>query len=84
MKKQIALRNLKKGGEKMVAINKIRGRLTERGFTQSDLAKAWNCATPTVSQKLSGKRPITLEEAETLGKLLELTEQEYYELFFAF
>lgn len=67
----------------MVAINKIRGRLTERGFTQSDLAKAWNCATPTVSQKLSGKRPITLEEAETLGKLLELTEQEYYELFFA-
>lgn len=68
----------------MVAINKIRGRLTERGFTQSDLAKAWNCATPTVSQKLSGKRPITLEEAETLGKLLELTEQEYYELFFAF
>lgn len=67
----------------MIAVNKIKGRLTEKGFTQSDVAKQWNCATPTVSQKLNGKRPMNLDEAELLGQLLELNEKEYYEIFFA-
>ena len=44
----------------MIAINKIKGRLAEKSLTQGDVAKAWKCATPTVSQKLNGKRPIFL------------------------
>ena len=39
----------------MIAINKIKGRLAEKSLTQGDVAKAWKCATPTVSQKLNGK-----------------------------
>ncbi|KAA3381222.1 DUF739 family protein [Phascolarctobacterium faecium] len=65
----------------MIAINKIKGRLAEKSLTQGDVAKAWKCATPTVSQKLNGKRPMNLDEAEILGKLLELDDKEYYEFF---
>lgn len=70
-----------KGGEYMIAINKIKGRLAEKSLTQGDVAKAWKCAAPTVSQKLNGKRPMNLDEAEMLGKLLELDDKEYYEFF---
>lgn len=66
----------------MIAINKIKGRLAEKSLTQGDVAKAWKCAAPTVSQKLNGKRPMNLDEAEILGKLLELDDKEYYEFFY--
>lgn len=57
----------------------------ELGLTQKDVAgkDVWNCALPTVSQKLSGVRPIYLDEANALAKLLKLTELEYYEFFYA-
>lgn len=61
---------------------KIKGRMVELGLQQKDLATAWECAVPTVSQKLNGIRPIDLEEAGKLGKLLRLSEEEYYTYFF--
>ena len=64
--------------------NKIRGRMAEMRLTQKDIAskKVWNCALPTVSQKLNGIRPISLHEANALAELLNLTEKEYFEFFF--
>lgn len=66
----------------MIAVNKIKGRLTEKGLTQHDVAKAWECSLPTVSQKLNGRRPMYLDEAEALAKLLDLDVCEYYQFFF--
>ncbi|WP_029470648.1 XRE family transcriptional regulator [Blautia producta] len=64
--------------------NKIRGRMAEMRLTQKDVAckEVWDCALPTVSQKLNGIRPISLDEANALAKLLNLTEKEYFEFFF--
>lgn len=64
--------------------NKIRGRMAEMKLTQKDIAQknVWNCALPTVSQKLNGIRPMSLDEANALAKLLRLDEKEYYEFFF--
>ncbi|MCI7043350.1 MAG: helix-turn-helix domain-containing protein [Lachnospiraceae bacterium] len=58
--------------------------MAEMRLTQKDIAKenVWNCALPTVSQKLNGIRPISLDEADALAKLLKLSEYEYYEFFF--
>lgn len=68
----------------MINSKKIKARMVELGLTQKDLAKpnVMNCSCPTVSQKLNCKRPITLDEAEALGKLLKLSETEYYYFFF--
>ena len=68
----------------MINERKIKGRMAEMGITQKDIAapECWNCALPTVSQKLSGARPIFLDEANALAKLLKFTEQEYYDFLF--
>ena len=61
---------------------KIKGRMAELGIQQKDVASAWKCALPTVSQKLNGVRPIDLEEADILANLLKLNQLEYYIFFF--
>ena len=69
----------------MINERKIKGRLVELGLTQKDVAAkdVWDCALPTVSQKLNGTRPMYVDEANALAKLLGLTEIEYYEFFYA-
>lgn len=63
---------------------KLRGKLKEAGIVHKELA-AKDCldlAISTVSQKLSGVRPIHLDEADKIGKKLNFTVQEYYDVFF--
>jgi len=69
----------------MINKKKIKGRMVEMGLTQKDIAaeECWNCALPTVSQKLNGVRPIFLDEANSLAKLLNLSKAEYYDFFYA-
>jgi len=69
----------------MINERKIKGRMVELGITQKDIAApdCWDCALPTVSQKLSGVRPIYLDEANALAKRLNFSEKEYYEFLFA-
>jgi inhibitor of KinA sporulation pathway (predicted exonuclease) len=68
----------------MINTLKIKGRLVEMGLTQKNIADkdVWGCALPTVSQKLNGVRPVCLDEADALARLLKLSQQEYYEFFF--
>nr|DAF69117.1 MAG TPA: Protein of unknown function (DUF739) [Bacteriophage sp.] len=63
---------------------KLKGKLVENGIIHKDIAAkdCWNCALCTVSQKLNGVRPITLYEANIIGDKLNLTAQEYYDIFF--
>ncbi|NLU51585.1 MAG: XRE family transcriptional regulator [Clostridiaceae bacterium] len=63
---------------------RLKGKIVEKGLTHKDIAAkgVWNCALCTVSQKINGVRPIYLDEANKLAKLLSLTPQEYYEIFF--
>ena len=64
---------------------KIKGKMRENGVTYKDIASSqvWDCAVPTVSLKINGKRPIYLDEANALANLLHLTTDEYYQYFFA-
>lgn len=68
----------------MINTSKVKGRMVELGLTQKDIAckNVWNCALPTVSQKINRIRPVSLEEADLLAVALKLNENEYYEYFF--
>lgn len=67
----------------MLNVNKVRGRLAELNLTQKDVAKALGIAQPTASQKLNRIRPIDLEEAEKLAALLQISDDQFREYFFA-
>ncbi|WP_341479568.1 helix-turn-helix transcriptional regulator [Clostridium gallinarum] len=61
---------------------KIKARMIEFGFTQKDLAKALNIATPTMSQKLNNIRPMYLKEADQLADILKIDTNNFGEYFF--
>lgn len=66
----------------MPANRKIKGRMVELGLTQKELAKLMNIAPATLSQKLNGIRPMYLEEAQTLSKLLQIDDSMLGSYFF--
>lgn len=67
----------------MLNVAKVRGRMAELNISQKDVAEALGIAAPTVSQKLNRVRPMDLDEAEKLAKLLGITDQQFGEYFFA-
>lgn len=66
----------------MVNTKKIKARMIEFGFTQKDLAKALDIATPTMSQKLNNIRPMYLKEADILADILKIDTNNFGEYFF--
>lgn len=67
----------------MVNDKKLRARMTLLGLHYKDIAKVWGCAPGTAYQKITGRRSMSLKEANELAKLLHFSEKEYYEFFFA-
>lgn len=67
----------------MLNVSKVRGRMAELGITQKDVAAALGIAGPTASQKLNRIRPMDLDEAERLARLLRLDDSEFGLYFFA-
>ena len=67
----------------MINTSKIKGRLAELSLTQKDVAKALNITQPTANQKINNIRAMKLEEAEKLKRLLQITDEDFEEYFFA-
>lgn len=67
----------------MLNTKKIKGRMVELGLLQKDIAAALNIAQTTVSQKINGVRPMTLQEAERMAKVLNIQNNQFGEYFFA-
>ena len=67
----------------MLNVAKIRGRMAELGIGQKEVAQAIGVAQSTASQKLNRVRPMDLDEAEKLAKLLQLSDSQFGEYFFA-
>lgn len=67
----------------MLNVIKIRGRMAELNITQKDVATELNIAQSTASQKLNRIRPMDLDEAEILARLLRLDDSQFAEYFFA-
>lgn len=67
----------------MVDYQKLRARMKEVGITQKELAAQMKIAVPTVSQKLSGIRPIKLDEVDAIASALSIKDNQISEYFFA-
>jgi len=67
----------------MINVEKVKARMKEMKMTQKDVADVWNVALPTVSQKLNRVRPMNLDEAESLARLLQIRDEEFGVYFFA-
>lgn len=67
----------------MLNVAKVRGRMAELNLTQKDVANQLKIAQSTASQKLNRIRPIDLDEAEQLARLLKLDDSQFAEYFLA-
>lgn len=67
----------------MIDVKRVKARMKELDMTQKDIADVWHVALPTVSQKLNRVRPMNLDEAESLAKLLKIPDSEFCLYFFA-
>lgn len=73
-----------KGGIIVVNVNKLRGKIVEKGFSVEKLAKATELDTSTLYRRLKGGGlTFTISEAEKIATVLELSAVELNEIFFA-
>ena len=66
----------------MLHVNKLKGKMTEKGFTVAKISKKIGMDSSTFYRKLS-KNKFSLEEAESISRVLELSHEEAIEIFFA-
>ena len=52
--------------------SKLKGRMTEFGYSHKDMAKALGVTPATFSMKINGKRDFTLTELITMSKVLKM------------
>lgn len=68
----------------MVQTNLLKGKIVASGIGRKELARRANMAESTLSDKINGKRSFTIEEAETLCRILGITSaEEKVEIFLA-
>lgn len=60
---------------------KLRGKIAEQNIGHKEIGFEIKCSRQTVSNKVNGKTPITLEEAQKLSELLHLTDQDKIDIF---
>lgn len=58
--------------------SKLRGRIVEKGYTQTQVAKKIGIAPSTFNLKLNNKRDFSLRETFALAKLLEIEDCDPY------
>lgn len=76
--------NANKGGDKMVNVNKLRGKIVENAVNVEYIAKVIGIDRSTMYRKInSNGENITIKEAAIMAKELKLTRDEINDIFFA-
>lgn len=65
----------------MINTLKIKGRIAELGLKQGDIASKLGLSPATVSQKINGLRPMSLDEAEKIADILRIPDHQFKEFF---
>lgn len=74
----------KKGGERMVNINKLRGKIIENGLSVKDLADNLEMDRSTLYRKMNSEGDtMTIRDAEKISKILNLSLEEVNSIFFS-
>ena len=75
---------IKKGGERMVNINKLRGKIIENGLSVKDLADNLEMDRSTLYRKMNSEGDtLTISDAEKISKILNLSLEEVNSIFFS-
>lgn len=67
----------------MINSGKIKARLLEVGVSQGTAAQTIGLSQSTLSQKINGARPLSLDEAEKLANIMQIDIGEFGKYFFA-
>ena len=67
----------------MVNANKIKGRMRELCLTQRDIAIRMGVSQAAINQKINNTRSLSLEEAEKLSDILNVSDKDFRAYFFA-
>lgn len=65
----------------MINTLKIKGRMAEKGLTNQKTSQRMNMCAYTFRRKIKNEVPMTLEEAENLAIILDITIEEFPESF---
>lgn len=61
----------------MINTDKIKGRMREMRLSQDDVAKQMRIAQSTLCQKINGSRPMNLDEANELSRILKISDDKF-------
>lgn len=67
----------------MINIPKLRGKIVENEMSISDLAEKMGISKSTLYQKINGNVSFTIDEVILIAKMLDLTKDEFNNIFFA-
>ena len=67
----------------MINIPKLRGKIVENEMSISDLAEKMEISKSTLYQKINGNVSFTIDEVILIAKMLDLTKDEFNNIFFA-
>jgi len=67
----------------MVNTSKIRGRMRQLGISDYEAALTVHLSVPLMRKKLNNICPLTLQEAEMLADLLQISDHVFCDYFFA-
>lgn len=65
----------------MTDTNKLKGKIIEKGFTITSLAKCLNTSKSTLSQKINNKIKFSQTDIKRISSKLELTGEEIKDIF---
>lgn len=65
----------------MINTRKFKSKMIEKGHNYQTLAPIVSLTAYTLGQKIANKKKLTLEEANSLGKELGITDTEFREIF---
>lgn len=60
---------------------RLKGVIAEKGIKRKELCALWGCTPASASNKVSGKLPIKLDEAQKFSEYAHLTDDEKVEIF---
>lgn len=63
--------------------NMLRGLIIAAGYTLQEFAQAMGINNTSLSYKINSKRDFTLKEVQKISRILRLTDDQIYTIFFA-
>ena len=60
---------------------KLKAKIAEKSISRKELCSLWKCSPTAASNKVNGKLPIRLDEAQAFSEYAELSDYEKSEIF---